>query len=252
MPAIDITGQRFGRLVVIKRGTNRSKVSRAAAWRCLCDCGVEKVISGASLRQGLTKSCGCWNAEVLRDPERIALMHRGAHRLEIRARAQRSFAELMDARTDLNIENSPGGFKANGHYGGKIGRNVSLGTFSSIDEARLAVRQYRIDNGQSLLKDDGSIRVYEIGHEQGHVAQGPRRIKANSNFPNVSFDGRNPFRPWCAEVSHQKRLHRFHRAFETELEAALWAVEKKLELGHGPTAVLEARRERIMELMEAA
>ena len=28
-------------------------------WRCLCDCGNEKITIGKSLRQGLTTSCGC-------------------------------------------------------------------------------------------------------------------------------------------------------------------------------------------------
>lgn len=28
-------------------------------WRCMCDCGAEKVIRGADLRSGKTASCGC-------------------------------------------------------------------------------------------------------------------------------------------------------------------------------------------------
>jgi len=59
---IDLTGQRFGRLVVIKRVENTK--TGQTRWLCLCDCGKEKVIYGNSLRQELTKSCGCLSIEI--------------------------------------------------------------------------------------------------------------------------------------------------------------------------------------------
>ena len=54
---IDIAGQRFGKLTVLSEAgkTNDGKIK----WLCQCDCGNQKIISGSSLRQGLTKSCGC-------------------------------------------------------------------------------------------------------------------------------------------------------------------------------------------------
>lgn len=58
---IDITGLRFGRLVVLKI----VRRSTSVRWLCRCDCGVEKLILGSSgLRSGGTKSCGCLNREV--------------------------------------------------------------------------------------------------------------------------------------------------------------------------------------------
>lgn len=54
---IDLTGQRFGRLVVIERyGSDRFK---RAMWKCQCDCGEVRVIHGFNLTQGKSKSCGC-------------------------------------------------------------------------------------------------------------------------------------------------------------------------------------------------
>lgn len=52
----DLTGQRFGKLVVIKRVQSRGK---AARWLCECDCGKYKEIDSNHLRNGSTKSCGC-------------------------------------------------------------------------------------------------------------------------------------------------------------------------------------------------
>jgi hypothetical protein len=53
---IDLTGQRFGKLVVISR---ESKYRRNATWRCICDCGKETVVRGDVLDRGTTQSCGC-------------------------------------------------------------------------------------------------------------------------------------------------------------------------------------------------
>lgn len=53
----DISGQRFGKLVVIERvGTSND---RKAKWRCLCDCGNIYVTTGKNLREGSVISCGC-------------------------------------------------------------------------------------------------------------------------------------------------------------------------------------------------
>jgi hypothetical protein len=60
MKLIDLTGQRFGFLVVLERAENKGKHT---CWLCKCDCGNEKIISGKSLRKGLTISCGCYAKE---------------------------------------------------------------------------------------------------------------------------------------------------------------------------------------------
>lgn len=60
--AIDITGQRFGRLTVIKK-TERRDESGNVYWYCKCDCGGNIETQGKSLRKGLVISCGCAKRE---------------------------------------------------------------------------------------------------------------------------------------------------------------------------------------------
>ena len=61
---IDLTGQRFGRLVVVEEGEpRRYKNSVHARWNCKCDCGGESLVDSQALRKGLTKSCGCLHTE---------------------------------------------------------------------------------------------------------------------------------------------------------------------------------------------
>lgn len=57
---IDITGQRFGRLVAVRYDhTDNNR----AVWECRCDCGNTVYVSGKLLRSGHTKSCGCGKVE---------------------------------------------------------------------------------------------------------------------------------------------------------------------------------------------
>ena len=60
MRLVDLTGNRFGRLVVIDRAENKHK---QPAWNCACDCGNKCVVSGYLLRSGITRSCGCLRRE---------------------------------------------------------------------------------------------------------------------------------------------------------------------------------------------
>lgn len=56
MGIIDETGNKFGKLTVIKRSR---KKTRKAFWDCLCDCGNNYSARGDKLRANLTTNCGC-------------------------------------------------------------------------------------------------------------------------------------------------------------------------------------------------
>lgn len=58
---LNITGLRFGRLVVIAPTSRRSGSS--IMWDCLCDCGQHKVASSSNLKRGTVSSCGCYMKE---------------------------------------------------------------------------------------------------------------------------------------------------------------------------------------------
>ena len=62
MKLIDLTGRRFGRLLVVEKHGNKGK---AVAWLCKCDCGSEVIVRGHDLRNGATQSCGCIHKEQL-------------------------------------------------------------------------------------------------------------------------------------------------------------------------------------------
>lgn len=63
------TGDKFGRLEIIKEVDRYLKPSGQPVrqFLCKCECGVEKIIKFDYLRCGSTKSCGCYNIELIKE-----------------------------------------------------------------------------------------------------------------------------------------------------------------------------------------
>lgn len=59
MRRIDMTGQRYARLVALRSAGN-------GEWLFRCDCGTEKVTNSKNVRRGLVRSCGCLRKETSR------------------------------------------------------------------------------------------------------------------------------------------------------------------------------------------
>lgn len=68
MKLIDLTGKRFGSLTVLYLCPEKQNEQRV--WHCMCDCGKEIDVVGASLRKGITKSCGCKKAQAISKAQR--------------------------------------------------------------------------------------------------------------------------------------------------------------------------------------
>jgi hypothetical protein len=60
MRLIDLAGQRFGRLVVLRR-----VLGEGTRWEVRCDCGTIKTSTTGNLRSNAVTSCGCRRREVL-------------------------------------------------------------------------------------------------------------------------------------------------------------------------------------------
>jgi len=63
----DITGNRYGRLIALNRVENRLLPcgQRETMYRCVCDCGTEKIMRRQELVRGSSRSCGCLHKEEL-------------------------------------------------------------------------------------------------------------------------------------------------------------------------------------------
>lgn len=65
--ALDLTNQRFGRLIAIQ--PTKERRNNSIIWKCQCDCGKICYTSASNLRTGGTKSCGCLKQEKDKQPK---------------------------------------------------------------------------------------------------------------------------------------------------------------------------------------
>lgn len=75
----DHTGERFGRLLVIKEAEEKVVHGQQKRWICLCDCGNTTTVKGSNLRNGHTKSCGCLAAELSSQRAKNNIKHGGCY-----------------------------------------------------------------------------------------------------------------------------------------------------------------------------
>jgi hypothetical protein len=71
----NLTGKRYGRLIVI--GLSPKKSGRKSYWACKCDCGNTLAVRGDMLKNGNTRSCGCLKRE--QDKINLSKFHKGYH-----------------------------------------------------------------------------------------------------------------------------------------------------------------------------
>jgi hypothetical protein len=62
---VDLSGQVFSRLTVVRRAERSSDAG--ALWLCRCQCGNQAVAASLKLRRGLARSCGCLRLEIMAD-----------------------------------------------------------------------------------------------------------------------------------------------------------------------------------------
>jgi hypothetical protein len=73
MRKIDLTGQKFGRLTVIRE--HEARIKNKIIWVCRCDCGNTVKIIGDNLKSGCSTSCGCYFREIVRNTGRKNKKH---------------------------------------------------------------------------------------------------------------------------------------------------------------------------------
>ncbi len=91
---IDMTGQMFGRLTVLKRVANTK--AGQARWACRCSCGAETVVAGIVLRHGRSRSCGCLRGAGTGRPRNPVVTYDGAHMRIYRERGKAKYYACVD------------------------------------------------------------------------------------------------------------------------------------------------------------
>lgn len=138
---IDLTGQRFGKLVVVNRAVGQY---REAMWLCKCECGNEIITRGSSLRGGKSKSCGCVRDDYWKN-QRNRLSHGGSHE-----RLYGVWRGMID-RTTLPSHNR---YK---HYGGR-----GIKVCNEWRESYEVFRMWALNNGYNEKAARGECTIDRI------------------------------------------------------------------------------------------
>ena len=136
---IDLTGQRFGRLVVIRELEERQGIH--IKWECVCDCGNKHNATGSNLKKpNHTRSCGCLHKE------KSSNNLKKIHSQTIDARKGKDFVErtslsLLTAKTSPNNTSGHKGVtwvKSSKSWLAQIqfkGTHYYLGSFHNVRDA---------------------------------------------------------------------------------------------------------------------
>jgi hypothetical protein len=189
---VDIAGQRFGRLTVVKKLPSRNLCT---FWLCRCDCGAEREVMTQSLRAGLTKSCGCFMRE--RSREEIikrATTHDMSHYPE--------YSVWTGILRRCNNAND----RSYARYGA-IGIQCRFDGF----EAFLAEVGPRPSEKHSIDRIDNAGH-YEPGNVRWATAQQQARNKRTTFLVEINGE-RKSLADWCDQtgIGYNKVWHRIRR-----------------------------------------
>lgn len=164
----NLVGKRFGKLAVIERLEKHTK-SRAIYYKCICDCGKEKIALSKNLHEGKTNNCGCETIA------RLSISRRKGYGQALRNRVVGSYksgAKRKGREFKLTDEELNKLFKGNCYYcGTKPSTTISnvkhFGefTYNGIDRIN-SNKGYVIDNVVSCckvcnyMKNDSSLEQF--------------------------------------------------------------------------------------------
>ena len=197
MRKLDLTGQKFGRLMVVSEAL---KIGNRTRWYCLCVCGNTTVVDGSNLRQGYTQSCGCFHLE-------ITSARNGTHHQT----QTRLFHIWMSMKARCQNPKNPS-WK---YYGGR-GIKICSEWLSSFE----CFANWAKTHGYS---DSLSIDRINVNgdYRPENCRWATNKLQARNKTDNVFYKGRC-LADWCEELGISRRTvdRRIHRSH--------WPIEKAL------------------------
>lgn len=192
---IDLTGQRFGRLVVVNRIENNKYGE--TRWHCRCDCGNEIDVFGGNLRKGHTKSCGCLIKDTIVQKNKSNLKSNEYKVLNdcIIAKTNSGIEFFIDKDDELVLKDYCWSISSNGYltaYERLMGRTIRLHRLLMNCPDDKVVDHI---NGNPLDNRKSNLRVVT---QQQNMMNQKQRSNNNSGITGVSYCKR--LNNWRSEI----------------------------------------------------
>jgi len=148
----DLTGQRFGRLTVVRRVVGED--GKNNCWECRCDCGNICICRQTNLRSGTTKSCGCLQEEIRKENMKKAIHFVDGTCVERIASKKNYSNNKTGCRGVYRRENNT--WRASIGFQGKL---YSLGSYHTFEEAVRARQEAEERLYTPFLREYDSRRI---------------------------------------------------------------------------------------------
>lgn len=162
---VDLTGRRFGRLVVLQRVENAKNGS--SQWLCECDCGKKRIHTAGVLNYGSVQSCGCYGKEV-------RIMANITHN-QSKTKLYRVWASMRDRCTLVSSQ----AFK---YYGGR-----GIAVCDEWRESFQTFYDWAIDNGYCEGLSIDRINV-DGNYEPSNCRWVSKKNQANNKQNNICIE----------------------------------------------------------------
>jgi hypothetical protein len=211
---LDLTGQVYGRLVVIERAP---KHNQRVMWKCQCSCGQMTVVPTACLRNGESQSCGCLFLEKVQKMGRENTTHGLSGTPEYQ-----SWVAMISRCEDPT-------HRSYARYGG---RGIGV-----CKRWRASVQAFVADLGPRPSSEHSLERITnESNYEPGKVRWATRKEQARNRSSNrlITFDGKTMCLVEWAEHLNMKAVtirQRLNRGFPLEVVLNPKRVSKAQSLG---------------------
>ena len=207
MPALDITGQRFNRLVACKPTDERR--NRSVVWVFRCDCGNEVRRVASEVVRGKISSCGCLHSEVKSREITANNLRRTIHGHMRRG--------VMRSPTLISWENMHQRCRTPGHKSYKAYGGAGV----TICERWSSFKNFLDDMGERPEGATLDRIIGTKGYEPGNCRWATPKEQTNNIRTNrrVTLNGRTQnLKQWAEElgISHQCLRHRLAAGWTDE------------------------------------
>ena len=188
----DLTGMRFGRLIVVSQTEDYIKPCgrRTAAWICKCDCGNTIRVVSSQLISHKTQSCGCLRKQ--KNKERLHKVNQydlsGEYGIGWTSNTNQEFyfdLEDYDKIKDYSWWENTYGYCTTTINKKHIQMHKIISNYKIVDH----YNRNRLDNRKENLKDSD----YYKNNQNSSISN-----KNTSGYIGISFD--NPTQKWTAQI----------------------------------------------------
>ena len=205
---IDLAGQKFNKLTVIKRVDDyiSPKGRHYVQWLCKCDCGNNIIVLSCNLKSGHSKSCGCHNIEKI--VERTKKYNNydlsGEYGIGYTSKGEEFYFDLEDYN---KIKDYCWCINNDGYVVSYPSNSKRMATMHRLVMGLPSLREApNIDHKNKDAKYDNRKTNLRIAtYSQNNMNKGVRSDNT-SGITGIHWSERD--KKWCVEISANKERHR--------------------------------------------